>query len=424
MKNLSILFFIFSFTTQFVHSQCTPTLITATDVSKAVVLIELRDNTTNESVYCVGTLINNQNEDGRNLVLTSNFHYDATNCGNIYQSNEHYFHWENGEVTRFATKLEQNDNFVLLELGQEPPYDEITYLGLEVPTFGLDADLITFYDDGTTMFQTELITDEYELGDFEYNCDNNNVATYQWSTSNQYPNLGVMITEWMDGEGNVNTDSPTKGAPLINSSNKVEYTYITRFQENICHQDDAIFTDIAGFIPIDVYGSIGSRSIKIKKCPNTITVSQPITNDISFKAEYIIAESEILNTEVVLTASNQIILRPGFTSGNNLHAKLGPCNDEISLISLKSEEVDKRSLSSLSDNILISPNPSTGLFVISTTSSISSIQVYNSEGHIIKPISNYMENQVQIDLNIYPAGMYYVYIRQDNQVTYHKIIKQ
>jgi hypothetical protein len=80
------------------------------------------------------------------------------------------------------------------------------------------------------------------------------------------------------------------------------------------------------------------------------------------------------------------------------------------------------------NEISISPNPGTGLYLVETMSGIVALkmEVYNSNGQLIQSsdLSNQKENNFTIDISEFPSGMYYVLVKTSSNVIKSKIIKK
>lgn len=79
----------------------------------------------------------------------------------------------------------------------------------------------------------------------------------------------------------------------------------------------------------------------------------------------------------------------------------------------------------LSNDWVIYPNPSEGLFKISFNKREpdSQIKIYNQTGKLIKTIDNTQARELEIDLSNYPAGLYIVALKGTNSIQMKKIIK-
>ena len=77
------------------------------------------------------------------------------------------------------------------------------------------------------------------------------------------------------------------------------------------------------------------------------------------------------------------------------------------------------------NEIKIFPNPSMGVFMIQNINSFNEpkISIYNVEGQLIKQIDNISKNNLQINMNNFPAGLYLLILNGRNGApTYRKII--
>lgn len=73
------------------------------------------------------------------------------------------------------------------------------------------------------------------------------------------------------------------------------------------------------------------------------------------------------------------------------------------------------------DEILVYPNPSTGIINISAKNKISSIKIYSHMGKIVKNYGN-LSNQHQLDLSLLSKGVYFISILSNDKTTTSKIV--
>ncbi|MCK5776484.1 MAG: T9SS type A sorting domain-containing protein [Bacteroidales bacterium] len=79
------------------------------------------------------------------------------------------------------------------------------------------------------------------------------------------------------------------------------------------------------------------------------------------------------------------------------------------------------------DNITIDPNPSTGIFDISSTEELSrysSIEIYNTAGVLIKTFETLSDNRMTLDLTSYSKGIYLMVIKGEERNVTKKIVVQ
>lgn len=148
------------------------------------------------------------------------------------------------------------------------------------------------------------------------------------------------------------------------------------------------------------------------------------------------------NKTLILTAHKNDYIRLGVgfhaKKGSNFNAKLQSCLETKSMADTTqmepiSETVTNPnnteiSLEPISErSIKVYPNPTNGIFSIDISSierEIKYIQVYDISGSIIHSTKNGFENNEQIDLTKYPAGVYIIKILAGEEYYFNKIIKQ
>jgi len=146
---------------------------------------------------------------------------------------------------------------------------------------------------------------------------------------------------------------------------------------------------------------------------------------------------------------NQVILSAGFRaiSGCNFTASPQPClggcdvgvgkmpnsnNGEEGLSKLNTDPsfteeddvLENISLITLSQNMLLFPNPSSGQFTFLTSSEVSepySINIYDNIGRLVFSQSNISVPSISIDLSLESKGLYFAHVTM-NGATYHKKI--
>ncbi len=125
------------------------------------------------------------------------------------------------------------------------------------------------------------------------------------------------------------------------------------------------------------------------------------------------------NTKVNAKAQERIYLKPGFhaKAGSYFRARIDPfCgNLRIGKDSVENETenlIEEERTKTDNNNILINPNPSTGLFTIESQESINpqQIEVYDIFGKRVQPIINQKANALILNLTGNAKGMYFIKI--------------
>ncbi|NUM51647.1 MAG: T9SS type A sorting domain-containing protein [Flavobacteriales bacterium] len=125
------------------------------------------------------------------------------------------------------------------------------------------------------------------------------------------------------------------------------------------------------------------------------------------------------NTKVNAKAQERIYLKPGFhaKAGSYFRARIDPfCgNLRIGKDSVENETenlIEEERTKTDNNNILINPNPSTGLFTIEGEEPINpqQIEVYDIFGKRVQPIINQKANALTLNLSGYAKGMYFIKI--------------
>jgi hypothetical protein len=123
-------------------------------------------------------------------------------------------------------------------------------------------------------------------------------------------------------------------------------------------------------------------------------------------------------------SGTKVQLKPGFSakSGSTFQAKIVACT------ATKSAEPGTPSDSILQDNkylaIKIYPNPTNGTFTVSNNSTeLYSISVYNLSGILVKEVNNCQSN-ANVDISIFPAGIYIIKVSGQSALFVGKLLKE
>ena len=169
----------------------------------------------------------------------------------------------------------------------------------------------------------------------------------------------------------------------------------------------------------------------------TVSTNIPSGTTYSFLAVNTLTANNIIetNTNITYKAGNKIILTDGFhdKAGSNFHAYIEPCANNFDTRQLRtanSSSTYKQSKENISNilktQMLIYPNPSTGVFNINfNAETTANIVVYDVMGKLIleKTINN--TNSTSFDLAAQKTGIYILKIVDNNgSVTTERIVKQ
>lgn len=121
----------------YMYAQCTPSAAPDDEISNAIAKVSYNGKT------YTGALINNGNDNYDFYYFITSMIPFHSSCGSGANNNTHIsnitFTWQNGQTTSGATVLSSStfDEFVaILRLDDQPPLDEISYLGLNMGGIG------------------------------------------------------------------------------------------------------------------------------------------------------------------------------------------------------------------------------------------------------------------------------------------------
>lgn len=169
-------------------------------------------------------------------------------------------------------------------------------------------------------------------------------------------------------------------------------------------------------------------------------LSEPIT--VSFTRPASGPNSIVLNKDytnknrLIKEATDVVKLQPGFKFNANetnefFIARIAQCssskNDTIIQDTVKNDitSVFTNNISNnlTINNIIIFPNPTNGVFTVSSQEEITNIIISNISGNIIFSKNNINNNSLQIDITNQMQGIYFIKITTKTNTTTHKIIK-
>ena len=134
------------------------------------------------------------------------------------------------------------------------------------------------------------------------------------------------------------------------------------------------------------------------------------------------------NASANYDAGISVFLKSGFNakSGSTFRAYIEGCSATSSKTGKKSskeysadfEEISKKK------SLIIYPNPSTGVFYLSTNKNITGYKVVNQIGKIV--LTNKLHNKnFELDIQKYPSGVYFIQLQfEDGKIEIKKLIKK
>lgn len=104
----------------------------------------------------------------------------------------------------------------------------------------------------------------------------------------------------------------------------------------------------------------------------------------------------------------------------------GGWDDRMDNVSVKNIDVTKGNVLSVNDlsenNILIFPNPVSGIFNLSSSQLMDKVLVYNSKGVVVREFALNNERQLKVDLTSLPDGIYFTEVISKNDVDTQQIV--
>lgn len=317
---------------------CKPGSVPSNSIRKAVALAEYN------GFRFTGTLVNNNDEDGRYFFITSSYPFKGECASGATPSNTTInnisFAWVNSSITQGADLLEADEEIAVLELHQSPPFNTISYLGVDMPADLNNAEperAISFYHNSSVpeTFQTEYTVkpDAHVVAEVKTSCFNQ-VDSYTFNTNDF---AAYKIEEWNE-QWDFMQHEYAKGSPLLNTDLEVIGIYVTKTgssDEESCGEDNAYFVSLSSHIDkLEGWFNEVDRGIAIEKCLDNELRDVEINNSETVKANLgVTGSAPIANgIEVIFRAGVEVNLEPGFESGDDFTAEIGPCiNDVVSL---------------------------------------------------------------------------------------------
>lgn len=318
---------------------CTPfnleTMDDDPEHSKAVASVNLN------GYNFTGFLVNNYQNDGRLLFLTTSFPFKSFSCypnngygvysiGGQIPATDIKFKWKNGQVTSSAKLLRIHYEFALLELNTPPPFETYSLLGWKSnnPSSSTDYCISNYPSKGHVsplvkikVFSTD-ISSSHRIGT-KCNFIENRIE-YDFILGNS---RAIKIEQWHIGTSLFH-DEYSKGAPLFDHDLKIVGLYVTSVADS-CSYDNSYFAEIPALNEISG-GHSYLNGITVTPCKDEAIIDYiidlPKIEEASIR---IIGRSIINNVAVVFRAGKEVLLEDGFDSGNNFIAEIAPCKTKI-----------------------------------------------------------------------------------------------
>lgn len=155
-------------------------------------------------------------------------------------------------------------------------------------------------------------------------------------------------------------------------------------------------------------------SVTAASNPSILCVGQTATLSASGATSYIWNPGSI--------GGNPIALSPTVTTTYSVTGTATTSCSKTSVITVSvSACTGINSLANSENQFVISPNPNSGQFVITGTSDVFDINVYNSIGQLVKSVSQ-IKNRIALDLSGNAKGLYYVVINTHGKKINRKVI--
>jgi subtilisin family serine protease len=185
-------------------------------------------------------------------------------------------------------------------------------------------------------------------------------------------------------------------------------------------------SDETGFGRINAY-----KALLLNDCPLDIVISNVVLlgqSDYRFAQNTITANNTIKNGgEAYFSPGITVSLKPGFKaeSGSTFRAYIQGCSAISNKTGKKSSKISTKNVEEeLKNNFTIYPNPSTGIFYLSTNNIISNYKVINQIGKTILE-NKTSNNNFKVSLQKYPSGVYFIQLQFENgEIETRKIIKK
>jgi Secretion system C-terminal sorting domain len=166
-------------------------------------------------------------------------------------------------------------------------------------------------------------------------------------------------------------------------------------------------------------------------CQANKTITLPVTATQDFRVSILItASSAISNNLIVNYRANQVLLKSGFTvSGNTtgkFRAYVDPCvpGSAGRMGSPIQKDMANENLTNDQGIIRVFPNPTDGIFKIALNSSlVGNVQITNLLGSTVYDNNFKNQNELEVNIENQPAGIYIVTVISGDQKFVEKVVK-
>lgn len=424
MKKIIIVLFLIIGSNLIFGQQCNPSAATSDVVTRAVASVVYN------SFTFTGALINNSQNDGRLLFLTSSYPF-LDGCDNGLNASvgssisQITFEWVNDVVTSGAKLLEIGGEYALLELNSNPPFETYSFLGFNISNYNATS-CISTYPISNKLELVHVTGANYSAASVETECSNNAVDAY---TINSSSGGDFLINSW-NPNVKLKQNEYSKGAILLDGESIIIGMYITHKGQLNCDKVDyeqAYFKKMRTFQTLNNIQSL--NGITLEPCVNVIIENQFIPSSKEVTASIrIIGSSIIDNVFVKFSAGEEIILENGFDSGNNFIAQILPCVSKVEVLANKRNlEEENSTVKKLEVNKVIKVYPS---LLVSNFIKVESegfgrldYALFDGIGNVIKKDFNINQNNFSIEITDLPKGIYFLKIGDQINFETFKLLK-
>ena len=245
-----------------------------------------------------------------------------------------------------------------------------------------------------------------------------NVATCQWDVTGTQPlqptTACYETAIWNDVscEWDVTGTQP-EGVDEITACNSYEWIDGNTYTAS---NSTATFTVVNG--AANGCDSLVTLNLTITTVDNTVTTNGMTLTSTQPGATY--QWINCANNQEISGATNQ-----SFTASSNgsykVEITLGDCVEESTCVSVSNLSTGD---DHLAQKIAVYPNPTKNKVTIQLPEGEQSVKVFSTLGQVIIPTTNFNGTTFELNLNNYPAGLYFVEIHHNNYSITKKIIKE
>lgn len=467
MKKIIIIFSFFVFVQVYVNAQCGDNALDNAEAVECNTTANAIKSAVAEVHYGTfrgtGTVVNNTNNDGRFLFLTSSQGFNCAWNGSTPLVGAHIsgitFFWQHELTscqdatipvstsslnTTGATLLAYDNEFAIFELDDKPPFTKVTALGWDLSGNNPSGSFSIMHVYGVD--SPAVIKNIYKAVLFPNNgIDYGSAVPYCWSSNGASYGAGGNPDYVIDGFTNggpapVNQGNTYSiGGPLLGSNKRIYGTYQTG-DASFCTWGDSYFEKLQ-FMSSSVKNVLTNgqnvtshHGISFTPCEDIKNINTTVNSSKTEKASIrIIASSLIVNNITVrYQAGSEVILDNGFSSGTDFIAEILPCDFEYYAVLNKTdgkEEVyNENEISTYAkslNKVYPTVNKANGIVNIDfyTIDVIGEIKLYNMQGQLILSNANIGTNKAELKLpDIIDKGIYILKVLgENNQIETFKI---